>query len=286
MGALIAVGPVFGFVAAFKTKIAGGTRPPIIKMIFGGTEMKNVVLGFAALVAVSGAAVAADMPVKAGPAQIACAGARWQGAYVGVHGGTAYHSAHRQDQALAVVPGGSDEGNVPTYLGAAVGGQIGYNWTSCNSFWGVEVDGAWTSAHKFRNTVPGGVGVFGGIDSKLLGVATARTRAGVIVDKLMLYVTGGAAALDTKTVYSVSIAGLGGASATVDAWRFGWVAGVGAEWAWTDRISVRSEVLYIGTTDKQYTQTTTATGVFAPTPGFFNHSDSVVLSRVGLNWKL
>jgi outer membrane immunogenic protein len=257
--------------------------------------MKQIGLAITALVAVSGVAVAADMPVRvASPARIACAAQWWQGGYVGLNGGAVYHSAYRQDQGATVVPGGAGQGNILNTFGGAVGAQAGYNWTSCNTFWGVEVDYDWTSNSHFRNTSPvAGALSTGGIKAELHGVATARTRAGVILDKLMMYVTGGVAALDTKTAYSQTFAGIppfigpGTTAATVDGWRFGWVAGVGAEWAWTDRISFKSEVLYIGTPDKEYRLTPVATGSLAPAgTAVFNHHDSVVISRVGLNWKL
>src|SRR2546430_9633025 len=39
----------------------------------------------------------------------ACAAAQWSGFYVGIHGGSAYHSADRQDQGGSVLVGARSE---------------------------------------------------------------------------------------------------------------------------------------------------------------------------------
>ena len=63
-------------------------------------------------------------------------------------------------------------------------------------------------------------------------------------------------------------------------WRWGNVTGFGTEWAWPERVSIKSEVLYIETTDKDYTKS--VNGGFAN----FTQSDSMWVSRIGLNVKL
>src|SRR3989442_357243 len=80
--------------------------------------------------------------------------------------------------------------------------------------------------------------------------------------------TGGAAAGHFKTTYASQFLGFPGFfvspgplnSATNDEWRWGLVAGFGTEWAWTDRISIRSEVLYVDFVDRS------KRFLFAPTP--------------------
>ena len=66
-------------------------------------------------------------------------------------------------------------------------------------------------------------------------------------------------------------------------WRWGLVAGFGAEWAWTDRVSIRSEVLYVDFPDRERRFLFTAVpATFAN----FTESDSMWISRIGLNVKL
>jgi opacity protein-like surface antigen len=71
---------------------------------------------------------------------------------------------------------------------------------------------------------------------------------------LMIYVTGGVAAVQTRTTWAVSFPFPGGdESFQFKEWNWGWVAGFGVEWAATDRLSLRSEVLYVGLGDRDYT---------------------------------
>jgi len=227
---------------------------------------------------------AADMraPVAKAPTAPACAAARFQGGYIGINGGGVYHSAYRQEQDNNILDG-SDEGNILNSFGGAVGGHLGYSWTSCSTLWGIEFDGSWTSIDKFRRTDPLSSGNLGGISSRLDAVLTARTRAGLALDSLLLYVTGGAAAIRTETVYSKITADQQfNFSASVDDWRPGWVAGFGSEWAWSDRWTLRSEFLYIGTPDRGYSRTTVGT---AERSAFFNQHDSIFISRIGLTYR-
>jgi opacity protein-like surface antigen len=107
------------------------------------------------------------------------------------------------------------------------------------------------SNDRFQRTDPLSSDNFGGISSRLDGVVTARGRAGVALDNMLIYVTGGAAALHTRTIYS-DVFSDGSETAAVNNWTWGWVAGFGTEWAWTQNLSVRTEFLYIGTGDKEY----------------------------------
>jgi len=227
---------------------------------------------------------AADLraPVAKAPPAPACAAARFQGGYIGINGGGVYHSAYRQDQGTSVLSG-ADEGNILNTFGGTVGGYLGYSWTSCNTLWGIEFDGSWTSIDKFRRTDPLSEDELGGISSRLNAVLTARTRAGLAFDSLLLYVTGGAAAIRTETVYSrIEPDESTNVSASVKDWRLGWVAGFGSEWAWSDRWTLRSEFLYIGTPDRGYSRTLVGTSTDSD---FFNQHDSIFISRIGLTYR-
>lgn len=111
---------------------------------------------------------------------------------------------------------------------------------------------------------------------------TAPVRTGVVLDNLLLYVTGGAAVVHTKTTYTTNF-GFGAIEElSRSAWNWGWVAGFGAEWRWSDRVGLRVETLYIETIDRNYS-------FFVPAFGGFNvnmtDSNQIWVSRVALHYK-
>src|SRR5216684_2340158 len=122
-------------------------------------------------------------------------------------------------------------------------------------------------------------GFFGGGQIGVNGTVTARTRMGIVMDGLLFYVTGGVAGVHTITTYlNFNVAA---DTFTFSDWRLGWVAGFGAEWATSDRVSLRSEVLYVDTADRTFTFLSPTLG-----PGNFAHGDSMWIARVGINVKL
>jgi outer membrane immunogenic protein len=227
---------------------------------------RSLVAGAVLTCVLTGSAMAADMPTKAATARPACAAAWWQGGYIGISGGGVNYTANRTDQDEKLV-------DAATYVqkkwGGLVGGQIGYNWTNCNTFWGLEIDGSWSNT-KVTTTLDEALT----ITSRLNALVTGRARAGVALDNLLLYVTGGVAAarINTTWVDDDDVA-------QIKEWRWGWVAGFGTEWAFTDRISLRSEVLYVDFVDRGHR--VPFDGTFAN----FTHSDSAWIARVGLNVK-
>jgi len=72
-----------------------------------------------------------------------------------------------------------------------IGGQVGYNWTTCNTLWGVELDGDWSSARASTQLIPNSPFFNINIQSRFDSLVTARTRAGLVFDNVLLYVTGG-----------------------------------------------------------------------------------------------
>jgi outer membrane immunogenic protein len=246
--------------------------------------MKKLLIGsFLALASIS-AASAADMVGKAAavPARPVCAAAQWSGLYLGINGGAASHNAHRQDVYGRIMAGFGFIDNVSSWGGTA-GGQIGYNVVNCSTFWGVEVDGAWLSNNGFILSDPLISTEIGGLRARLDGVVTLRGRGGVAFDNMLLYVTGGAAALHTRTNYShIHSDTPVNEQVNVNDWTWGWVAGFGAEYAISSNLSLRSEFLYIGNTDKQYKAR--SFGTFSQHLAF-NHRDNVAIARVGLNYR-
>src|SRR5262245_17345263 len=215
-----------------------------------GADMKKLLLSAVAILAFGSAASAADMPTK-GPAPVVrppCAAPVWQGAYIGINGGGSFWNANRTDHDEVLV-------DVATYVqkkwGGTVGGQLGYNVARCNTLWGVEVDGNWLSNKDTFQLIPNSTLFNISVQSRFDALVTARLRGGVVVDDIYIYLTGGLAGGHFKTTYTDIFFGIPGVipgatfAAEFSNWRLGWVGGVGAEWRWTDRWSLKGELLYV-----------------------------------------
>jgi outer membrane immunogenic protein len=246
--------------------------------------MNKLFVAAIAIAALAGnAAIAADvsLPYKAAPG---CTGNWNQGAYIGINGGGVNWTANRTDLDAAL-------GEVATYVqkgwGGVIGGQAGYNWTTCHTFWGIEIDGDWSGTKitttLLPNAVPPALPV--SISSRFDGLVTGRIRSGVVLDNLALFLTGGVAIGHFNTTWSDPNIPVPPAAppppflTSISEWRVGWVAGFGTEWKWTQNVSIRSEVLYVDFVDR-------TTRVATPAPGFsFTHSDSLWIARLGVNLK-
>jgi outer membrane immunogenic protein len=250
------------------------------------TKLMRTGIAAAALAATSLAAQAADraVPVYKAPPPRACAAERWQGTYAGAHAGSVYWTANRTDQDEVLVDTAS---YVQKKWGGALGGQIGYNWNTCNTVWGLELDGAWVSANVTTQLIPNAPLFNININSRFDALLTARARTGIAVDNLLLYVTGGLAAGHFRTTYTNQFLGVPGVvagtinQADSNQWRWGLAAGFGTEWAWTDRLSIKSEVIYVDFMDRSNRF------LFGPPATFatFTESDSAWITRLGLNYK-
>jgi outer membrane immunogenic protein len=237
--------------------------------------MKKQILAALAIVALGGGtAAAADLHVKApravGPAFV-CAAHQFGGLHIGAHGGSVYHQAHRGDTDGFLT---DNAGWTLNRWGGHAGGQAGYSWTTCSTVWGVEIDGSWVFGT--RNVLPDNPNApdDNSITTRMDSLVTARLRSGVALDNLLIYATGGFAAAHFRTTWSDP-------PLTVELreWRWGWVAGVGTEWAWTRNVSLKFETLYVGFTDRDRAAT------LGGATFNFRHSDAVWVSRVGLNYR-
>ncbi len=154
--------------------------------------MKRLVLaglGALAVVTMMGAANAADLPRRqAMPAKAPVFEApyNWTGFYVGINGGGGWgHSSWSNSF-------GTADANLS---GGLVGGTIGYNYQMGQAVFGLEGDLDWSNIHGSTNT---GICSGGSCETRNSWLATARGRLGYAFDRVMPYVTGGAAFGDIK----------------------------------------------------------------------------------------
>jgi outer membrane immunogenic protein len=184
----------------------------------------RVILAGIAAVAVAAipAAHAADLsPAYKAPAYVEPVYANWSGFYVGINGGYGFGTSDWDIPAVSV-----DEN------GALVGGTLGYNFQTGSWVWGIEGDFDWSWMKGDTACGPGTC------ETENDWLATARARLGYAAwNDWMLYLTGGAAFADvtaTNNTFGTS------ASKTM----LGWTAGVGIEYGWSPRWSVKAEYLY------------------------------------------
>ena len=194
----------------------------------------------------------------------------WSGFYVGVNGGWGSAGGNLTANGL-VTTSGND------VSGAIAGGQLGFNWQSGSFVAGIEGDYQWADQHKTT--------VFGIFEERtsLNSFATLRGRAGVAIDRVLLYGTAGGAWLSGKDRLNATV---GGASVelislSLDGW--GWTAGGGIEFATLGNLTVKAEYLYL--------QSTSVSGS-APIPLALGGGTLTVtgkvhdhIGRVGVNYK-
>jgi outer membrane immunogenic protein len=190
--------------------------------------MKRLVLagiGALAVVTMTGAANAADMPRRTAMPAKAPAYVQtynWTGGYIGINGGGGWGRSN--DSAPFA------SGNFNT-KGAVVGGTLGYNYQMGQTVFGLEGDLDWSG---IRGSTTCGV-VFN-CETRNDWLGTARGRIGYAFDRFMPFVTGGLAVGDIKN----SVAGVGSSTST----KAGWALGGGIEAALSGPWTAKVEYLY------------------------------------------
>jgi outer membrane immunogenic protein len=211
------------------------TLPPSIgagALFLGGSMMKRVILagiGALAMVTMMGAANAADLPRRhAMPAKAPVymePGYNWTGFYAGINGGYGFGNSDWS------APSGTSGFNVD---GGLVGGTLGYNYQMGQAVFGLEGDIDWSGIKGQTST---GICAGGTCETSNNWLATARGRIGYAFNRMMPYVTAGAAFGDVK----MNLPGIGSESET----RTGWTAGGGVEFALTGPWTAKVEYLYV-----------------------------------------
>ena len=189
------------------------------------------------------------------------------------------------------------------------GGQIGYNWQMATWLYGLETDIQYSDQRGdlvVCSTVACGAGAaFGSASHRIRWFGTFRGRLGYLpTERLLLYVTGGAAYAGINSDYVSGVNGIGLLAGSTSSTRLGWTVGGGIEGAIYDRWTVKVEYLYadygnidtnLGTSAAVATTgpciatgfgqsctrtTTTSTGASSVSTNFIDH-----IVRVGLNYR-
>jgi outer membrane immunogenic protein len=230
-----------------------------------------------ALATFSGSAFAADMAVKARPAPIPAPVFSWTGFYIGVHGGGAWFDKDWTGVGCVgcPIPGGGH-----TASSWLVGGQVGFNYQSGIWVLGVEADASWTD---LKGSNPNLVAPLLFQDnSKTNAFGTVAGRIGLAANQALFYVKGGGAWADDR-FFTSFIATPGTALQLSDQTRWGWMVGVGAEYAFTPNWSVKAEYNHL--------DFGTHTATLQPQPGCgcftfsYDIKQTIDVVKVGLNYR-
>ena len=235
----------------------------------------------------------------------------WTGCYVGASAGGAWQKTDNTLTvtngtpayfAAAVLPEVSRNGSGSLESGGFIGGvQAGCNYQSGKVVWGIETDFNW----MHQNGHIGGQFVYSNdplspysldVSDEKKWLWTLRGRIGyTATDRVLLYVTGGLAALRmdfvqtfNETPFTTPPNGMP-QSAEFSKTKGGWTIGAGMEAALWDRWTVKAEYLYAQFGGE--TVTSTLAGGVAPVPRFATFSNSLGdihlhVARVGLNYRL
>jgi outer membrane immunogenic protein len=270
---------------------------------------KRTSIALFATVVMTGAALAADLPVygpRAAPFIVQQA-VEWSGFYFGANAG---YGLGKQ-ASNTVFTGSSSSGLTnpitglslfgtsvlvpgPTELsgtrvngsagvsGAIAGGQVGFNWQAGMFVFGGEIDGQW-SGQEATFTVACGAGCTATQNAKLRSIVTGRGRLGLTFNWIMPYVTGGAALVNGLDNLTMTVGGVTANFMPLSGSTLGWTAGAGVEVALSSNWSAKFEYLYVSANGAT---------VFAPIPNSLGlglastpmeYRDNIV--RVGVNYR-
>lgn len=244
-------------------------------------RVQKSVIGAAALGALSfaGAALAADLPVKAAPMYAPAPIYSWTGFYLGGHVGAGWGTTETTldvgntfigapvSQTVNQLISGTLGLQLPiaqTQMNGFLGGlQTGYNWQSGVFVFGVEGDITWSGIKGNSPCVL----VFN-CTSEVRWIADITGRLGVTVgDRGLVYIKGGAAWADSRvginqsvTVTTGPFTAFGGVSGSETNTRFGGTLGTGIEYGFMPGWSVKVEYDYYDFGKKDVVVPITASG--------------------------
>jgi outer membrane immunogenic protein len=219
----------------------------------------------------------APMPLPAVPFPY-----NWSGIYIGGNGGYGWASATGTASISGGFLNGASASTSGSGNGGIAGGQLGFNWQINQLVLGVEGDMQWSGQSTTTNspscfgfctiTETAGINWFG----------TARARAGVAFDRMLLCGTGGVAWANWNDSVSASGLGVTANLVSLSATSIGWTAGAGIEVSITPYLSARVEYLFM---DFSSARTSAPINFFGGTA-----TETVTIkdnvARAGLNFRL
>jgi outer membrane immunogenic protein len=205
------------------------------------------------------AAKAADMPQYTPPPVVTAVPSwDWSGFYIGLNAGYGWGqndgvNMSFTDPGLAFFGPCLAAGSCITGIsydrnGFVGGAQAGYNWQIDQFVLGLEADIQYSdmdgSGAIATAVAPFAAGSFSS-NSEIQWFGTLRARAGLAIDRALIYATGGLAYGSVKDNFAWGYPTLGQVYLGRDSsTEWGWTAGAGFEYAMTDNFILGAEVLY------------------------------------------
>lgn len=223
-------------------------------------------LGAVAALGMSASTALADGAPRRAAAAAAPAPFSWSGAYIGGNVGATWadsdqaawtpaNAATTAQFAACIANGSCPTRLTPDSHTGVIGGvQIGYNWQMQHVVFGIEVDFQGSTAHTgTQATLPvpgGGAATWDTVyNANLHWLSTVRARLGFLVSPTVLaYVTGGFAFGEVGRSWGTNLLNAAatfptfGRSHSVDT---GWTIGGGLEWAFSNKVTLGAEYLYV-----------------------------------------
>jgi outer membrane immunogenic protein len=224
----------------------------------------------------------ADLGVRPAPAPIVagCPGGSFSGFWAGGNLDWAYYRADRTDQDGFAVGTFGIPGTLSATKSSVAGGVgAGWDWQCHNRVFGVIADWSGTSARASTQIGPNVIGVNDfSVNSKLNWYGTLRTRGGLTVDDILIYLTGGVAYANIDTTWNQFsvVPGPFSNSLSFSNTPWGFVVGVGVETMLWNRWSLKSEVLYMQFQEKSFPER--ASYPQGPTPREHSLSSTTIRS--------
>jgi outer membrane immunogenic protein len=216
-------------------------------------------------------AAAADIPVEGTiyePRPVAVI-FRWTGVYVGLHAGGGGGFIQENSQPFpvpAAALGSPGPGTLAPLLtrfdtsGGIAGGQIGLNYQTNWLVIGIEGQASWANLHGSTaclvNAAPPLTVIGANCTSKIDSLGTAAGRLGVAFDHLLVYGKYGAAWVNNGYQMQFNLVP-GTVIFSTNQLQWGWVLGIGAEYAFTNHWSAKIEYNYMdmGTRAQRFVDT-------------------------------
>jgi outer membrane immunogenic protein len=202
-----------------------------------------------ALIALSGTALAADLPVATpvpapyvAPLPLPFS---WTGFYIGANLGAAWTQGRVSDSL------GNSWSNAQQAVFAG-GGQVGANYQFGWTVLGIEADFDWlANNHNSSNTVSTAVGALQ-FSASNRWMTTLAGRLGAAADNWLFYIKGGGGWVGVNNPTITNVTTGGSISVSNSNSNSGWLVGAGVEWAFAPNWTARVEYDFLGLSSLTY----------------------------------
>lgn len=169
----------------------------------------------------------------------------WSGIYIGGHIGGGFGDSFWNDPYGPIGPSNTPSGNAPGFgdsthsMGPLGGGQLGINYQINQWVLGVQADASATDM-RGENTCFSGLG---GVNcmSTINSVGSIAARGGFAIDNMLIFVKGGGAWANSNFDVNGYTGILQAGSRSYNSFYWGWVAGLGLEYAIDNKWSIVAE---------------------------------------------